>query len=64
MKMALRTWRPASSWMTTLLLTLVVGGFGLFAQHRVDARTQGLSPVRTTVIMVKTAHISPQERRL
>ena len=36
MILAHSTYKPASNWVTVLLLTLVVTGFGLFAQYRVD----------------------------
>ncbi|HKI74840.1 MAG TPA: hypothetical protein VJ998_09360 [Pseudomonadales bacterium] len=54
MKLAYRAYRPTSNWMTVLLLTLVVTGFGLFAQHRVDVA--GAGPVSTphTVLIAAT----------
>ena len=49
MKLAYSTYRPASNWATVMLLTLVVTGFGLFAQHRVDAvHAAGHVPVTLT----------------
>ena len=52
MKLALRTWQPVSNWTTALLLTLVVTGFGLFAQHRVDAGAHGL--VQADLVVART----------
>lgn len=53
MKRVAGTYRPVSNWMTMLLLTLVVMGFGLFAQYRVDAihtASSSTHPVKIVVI--------------
>lgn len=39
MNRALRTYRPASNRVTTLLVTLLVIGFGLFAEANVQSAT-------------------------
>ena len=52
MKLVPGTYRPVSNRITMLLLTLVVMGFGLFAQYRVDATHTASSthPVKIVVI--------------
>ena len=53
MRMAISTYRPASSWMTALLLTLVVTAFGLFAQYRVDSGSHGRAAVAGDLVVAR-----------
>lgn len=54
MKLALSIYRPTSNWMTMLLLTLVISGFGLFAQYHVNTQGQALHVTQTQFVMART----------
>ena len=54
MRMAINTYRPASNPVTTLLLILVITGFGMFAQYRIDAGSHGLAASTGELVIART----------
>lgn len=54
MKLAPATYQPATNWMTVALLTVVMLGFGVFAEARMQANTSATSTAVVTELNQET----------